>query len=274
MVDFKDVLQSHTLAQLRKIVAKMNVANYIKIKGKDEKIGKDELITLMVSHYRMGKTKSGKEVIMRQQVLPKATGNLGATRDKKELEDTIGDLIAEGEISVEEGKKMYRQQLKLLQEEGVIFKATRKNPQADKKAKAKKTKAKATTQATKDMSGELTNVEKSLGDIVEAIQQISRGSKKNAQETAELLNFETPSDVIDEFMSEYDKNIDYIEANMDKKGVKTHAKKFHALLKKVKVATNTEAKQNKFGISKQVGGGLASTLTGAIPMLVKMFRNK
>ena len=70
MVDFKDVLQSHTLSQLRKIVANMNVANYIKVKGKDVKIGKAELITLMENHYSLGKDKAGKEVITRSKFLP------------------------------------------------------------------------------------------------------------------------------------------------------------------------------------------------------------
>lgn len=280
MVSFEDVLQSHTLAQLRKIVAKMNVANYIKVKaktigGKDVKLGKEALIKLMVSHYSMRKdTKTGKEVITRSKFLPQATGTLGATRDKKELQNEIMALVESGDLSQEDAMKEYRRQLKELQEQGTIFKAKRKNPQADKKKKAKETKAKATTKATKEKSKDLTSVEKSLGEIVSVIQMISRGSKKTANETAEGFGYDTAKDVIDDFMKAYNANMDYIEANMDKKGVKTHAKKFTALLKKVKVATNTKAKQNKFGVSDQVGGGLFSTLSGVIPMLVNMFKKK
>ena len=274
MVDFKDVLQSHTLAQLRDIVAKMNVANYIKKKGEDVKIGKATLIKLMLEHYSMGKDKDGKEVISRSKFLPQAKGTLGAIRDKKELMNEYANRIESGELTQEEGIKEYKAQLKILQEEGTIFKAKRKNPQADKKKKAKATKAKATTKATKVKSKDLTEVEKSLGDIVKAIQMISRGSKRDANDNAQALGFDDAKSVIDDFMDEYDKNIDYIEANMDKKGVKGHSKKFTALLKKVKVATNTKAKYKKFGLSEQVGGGLFSTLAGAIPMLINAFKKK
>tara|TARA_R110002153_G_scaffold75250_1_gene194809 strand:- start:1266 stop:2090 length:825 start_codon:yes stop_codon:yes gene_type:complete len=274
MVDFKDVLQSHTLAQLRSIVAKMNVANYIKVKGKDVKIGKEELIKLMEDHYSLGKDKDGKEVISRSRYLPKAKGALKAIRDKKELMNEYANRIESGDLTQEEAMKEYRSQLKILQEEGLIFKAKRKNPQADKKKKAKVTKAKVTTKTTKDMGAELKSVEKSLGDIVKVIQQISRQPKKSAQSIAEANDFVSPKDVIGDFMNSYNDNIEYIEKNMDKKGVKTHAKKFTALLKKVKVATNTKAKQNKFGVSEQVGGGLFSTLAGAIPMLINAFKKK
>ena len=274
MVDFKDVLQSHTLAQLRSIVAKMNVANYIKVKGKDVKIGKAELIKLMVTHYDMGKDKDGNETITRMKTLPKASGALGAIRDKKELMNEYANRIESGDLTQEEAMKEYKVALKMLQEEGTIFKAKRKNPQADKKKKAKATKAKATTKTTKVKSKDLVEVEKSLGDIVKAIQLISRGSKKTANATAEALGFDDAESVVSEFMSSYNDNIGYIEENMGKKGVKTHAKKFTALLKKVKVATNTKAKQNKFGVSEQVGGGLFSTLAGAIPMLINAFKKK
>ena len=277
MVEFKDVLQSHTLAQLRKIVANMNVANYIKVKGKDVKIGKAELIKLMVSQYSMGKDTSGKDIISRNKYLPQAKGTLGATLDKKALQDTFGDMVESGELTIEEAEKEYRRALKKLQEEGTIFKAKRKNPQAKPKPKAKKatkSKAKKEPKETKEDSMDLTKDAKSLGEIVEGIQEISRNPKKNAQATAEGYGFETPKEALELFQTEYDKNIDYIEANMDKKGIKGHLKKFTALLKKVKVATSTTAKRNKFGVSDQVGGGIFTTLAGAIPMLMNMIKKK
>tara|TARA_R110000764_G_scaffold116316_1_gene203265 strand:- start:215 stop:886 length:672 start_codon:yes stop_codon:yes gene_type:complete len=223
----------------------------------------------MVTHYDMGKDKDGNETITRMKTLPKASGALGAIRDKKELMNEYANRIESGDLTQEEAMKEYKVALKMLQEEGTIFKAKRKNPLADKKKKAK-----ATTKTTKVKSKDLGEVEKSLGDIVKAIQLISRGSKKTANATAEALGFDDAESVVSEFMSSYNDNIGYIEENMGKKGVKTHAKKFTALLKKVKVATNTKAKQNKFGVSEQVGGGLFSTLAGAIPMLINAFKKK
>ena len=125
MVDFKRVLESHTLAELRQIVAKMNVANYIKLKGKDIKIGKKDLIKLMVSHYSGG-IHDGKDTISRSNYLPESKGVLGAKLDKETLLDSIREMVETGEIDEKEAKLIYRQQLQLLQDEGAIHKGKRK----------------------------------------------------------------------------------------------------------------------------------------------------
>tara|TARA_B110000977_G_C11047385_1_gene481082 strand:+ start:825 stop:1634 length:810 start_codon:yes stop_codon:yes gene_type:complete len=54
MSSFRDVLESHTLGELRGLVKKMNVPNYIKVAGHPEKkVPKDELINLIVSHFKL-----------------------------------------------------------------------------------------------------------------------------------------------------------------------------------------------------------------------------
>ena len=82
MSSFRDVLESHTLGELRGLVKKMNVPNYIKVAGHPEKkVPKSDLINLILTHFQLedGKVKTEKPL---EEVLKEPPSK--ALKDKKQ----------------------------------------------------------------------------------------------------------------------------------------------------------------------------------------------
>ncbi len=117
--DFKNILEAHTLRELRKLVARMNVPNYIKEKGKDVKIAKPMLVKLMLKHFS-GSTQGGKPVINRRLFVDKS-GTPSVTTTKKLDKQTIRDQVEEeGEemgLTKAEIEKEIRKRVRLAKEE-------------------------------------------------------------------------------------------------------------------------------------------------------------
>jgi len=258
MVDFKRVLESHTLAELRKIVAKMNVANYIKVKGKDIKIGKKDLIKLMVSHYSGG-IHDGKDTISRSNYLPESKGVLGAKLDKETLLESIREMVETGEIDEKEAKMIYRQQLQLLQDEGAIHKGKRKATKKVKEVKKKKVFKKKIHHF------------KESNRLLDLIEFMVGTTKKEAKKMAIEQGYEKPKDVSDAFWGEYNKHAQMVEDNPEDV---EHIKGLKDTLQKYQKLTKTKASKNKLGITPQEGEGIGSLLLGVIPSLVGMIGNR
>ena len=294
---FKDVLNTHTLKQLRGIVARMNVPNYIKVKGKDEKIPKDELIKLMVSHYTLGKTKDGKEFISRSKFLGKKSDVLQSLSDKNELQSQLQDQVEEGFMTQEEALKEYRRLLKQLKDDGAMFKVKRKTKpkkqtiedkidESEGKKKGKKsiakTKSGKSKQTLKDKLDESDGALKSaiseetpLKSIVEVIVRVSKAkSEEEVEDMVSMLGYDDVSDVLEDFYKRFDSNNEFLENNLENKslkGIKGHAKTYAGLLKKVKSAMRTKRGRENLGITDEEGSGLLGNLTGAISSISNVF---
>lgn len=268
MVDFKRVLESHTLAELRKIVANMNVANYIKLKaknhgGKDIKLTKPQLINLMVNHYSGG-LHDGKDTINRSQYIPESKGVLGAKLDKEQLLEEIMGMVESGDIDEKDAKLIYNQQLKLLQDEGAIHKGTRKKKEVKPKRKLviKKTKKKVEEHFEK------------MNSVLDLIDEMTKPktTKKEANKMAISQGYEKSSDVVDDFIMEHDIHTEMMEKNPNDI---EHNKHFVKVLKKYQELTKTKARRNKLGITEQKGKGIGMMLaTSIIPSIIKSIRQK
>mgnify|MGYP003671414758 CR=1 FL=1 len=272
MTHIKDVLESHSLSQLRKMVKVMNVPNYIKIKGKDVKVSKEELIERMAEHYQLT-TKDGQDALTRTKKLPKTSGVLGAIRDKKELWEEI-DAI--DDMTMKEKKSMYNHQLKIEQEEGRIHKG--KRIIKDKKGKMvmiKKPKGKAKAKTNEELFNEDLEEHKSktmtLSNLVKHMEQLATVSKKKYKELVDGDVDGTPHDYITSFRSQFNKNNEFIENNIDHPDIGEHVEEYADLLKRAHKATKGKVKRGRFNMEDQEGLGLSKILTGTLGVLSNLF---
>ena len=276
MVSFEDVLKSHTLDELRKMVKNMNVSNYIKLRSKDDKkLSKNGLMKLIISHYTMGKDKSGNKLIVRANIIKDNEGSGGAKIDKAKLLEGYLEQVVSGDMTQKEAMKAFRANLKDLISQGVIFKATRKNPQAKTpivKEKKKTINFNIVKKIPKKKKEELESGEKTLSQIVAIIEEISNVGKKAGLKIAKDNEYDSAIQVREDFNKNFDKHNEWLEGNGDKKGAKEFSEEYTKLLKRFSNATTkSKAKKAKFGLTEQAGEGLKQIINGAIKGIKMMF---
>ena len=146
MSAFKELLDSHTLGELRGLVKKMNVPNYIKIAGQPEKkLPKPELIGLILKHFDLeGKGKDKKvvrEVPLDNLLSHTSSEALGNKRKKREA---IAQINLEADEAVKKNKGAKKKRLR----EEFVKKAIKKL-EGDKRVVRKERKEGLTSDAQK-----------------------------------------------------------------------------------------------------------------------------
>lgn len=180
--DFKNVLEAHTLRELRKLVARMNVPNYIKEKGKDVKIAKPMLVKLMLKHFT-GSTQDGKPVINRSLFVDKS-GTPSVSTTKKLDKQAIRDQVeAEGEemgLTKAEIEKEIRKRLRLAKEQV-------------KGETAGQAKAKKNVETNKKVN----MLTEEIDTINSAFEELAKNLGKDDEELVEIMSEYAPIEDLD-----------------------------------------------------------------------------
>ncbi len=107
---FEDTLQSHTLGELRGLVKRMNVPNYIKIAGQPEKkVSKPQLINLIISHFELKKG----DVVRTKELSSVLKGTPSkALGDKKAKKEAMNQIKKEADEAVKNNRGAKKKRLR------------------------------------------------------------------------------------------------------------------------------------------------------------------